>query len=67
MDTAVHFDAVSLPLRGGWRLEWRKKGCTAVCSSAAGLPSGWLGVSADGGGIDVIRGSRGGMLRVRET
>lgn len=67
MGSAVHFDAVSLPLRDGWRLEWRRKGCTAVCAEVAGLPSGWLGVPADGGGIQVARGARGGVLRVNET
>jgi len=67
MGSAVHFDAVSLPLRDGWRLEWRRKGCTAVCAEVVGLPSGWGGVPADGGGIQVARGARGGALRVNET
>lgn len=67
MPAAGSYDAVSLPLRGGWRIEWRRKGCTAECGKATGLPAGWRGVDADGGPIRVARGQRGGLVRLNET
>ena len=67
MATGARFDAVSLPLRGGWRVEWRRKGCTTCCVAAKDLPAGWLGVAAQAGPIALVQGSRGRILRLRET
>lgn len=61
------YDAVSLLLRGGWRIEWRRKGCTRECEEIIGLPAGWHGVNAEGGPLQVSRGPRGGMIRLNET
>lgn len=61
------YEAVSLPLRGGWRIEWRRKGCTRGCEEIIGLPAGWHGVNAEGGPLQVSRGPRGGLVRLNET
>lgn len=61
------YDAVSLPLRGGWRIEWRRKGSTRECEECDGLPPGWRAVPATGGPLQVARGARGGMIRLNET
>jgi len=63
----MQLDAVSLPLRGGWRLEWRRKGCLTVCQEVKGLPSGWTGVPSSDGRIRVTAGARTGMLQLNET
>ena len=67
MNARMQLDAVSLPLRGGWRLEWRRKGCLTVCKEVKGLPSGWTGVPSANGEIRVTAGARNGMLQVNET
>lgn len=63
----IQFDALSLPLRGGWRIEWRTKGCLDVCHPVKGLPSGWTGVPSPDGKIRVAAGARNGMLHLHET
>jgi predicted component of viral defense system (DUF524 family) len=67
MDTIGSYDAVSMPLRGGWRIEWRRKGCTLECEEIFGLPAGWRAVAAAGGPLQVSRGPRGGLIRLNET
>ena len=67
MSAIGSYDAVSLPLRGGWRIEWRRKGCTRECEEIVGLPAGWRAVSAAGGPLQVSRGPRGGLIRLNET
>lgn len=61
------YDAVSLPLRGGWRIEWRRKGCTLECEDVVGLPVGWKAVKTEAGPLQVARGPRGGLIRLNET
>lgn len=67
MSDQMQYDAVSLPLRGGWRIEWRKKGCLDVCHPVKGLPSGWTGVPSRDGKIRVAAGAHNGMLQLHET
>ncbi len=67
MSTKASYDAVSIPLRDGWRIEWRRKGCTLGCGEVAGLPTRWMAVNAVEGPIQVTRGPRGGLIRLNET
>lgn len=67
MSAPGSYDAVFLPLRGGWRIEWRRKGCTVECEEVVGLPTGWRAVEAEGGPLQVSRGPRGGLVRLNET
>lgn len=67
MSTKTSYDAVSIPLRDGWRIEWRRKGCTLECGEVVGLPARWMAVAAAAGSIQVTRGTRGGLIRLNET
>lgn len=67
MASISSYDALSLPLRGGWRIELRRKGCTLECDEIIGLPKGWLAVAAPSGPLQVFRGPRGGLIRLNET
>lgn len=67
MSLTGSYDAVSLPLRGGWRIEWRRKGCTLECEEVNGLPARWKAVKKEAGPIQIARGQRGGLIRLSET
>jgi predicted component of viral defense system (DUF524 family) len=65
----IPLEAVEIPLRGGWLLELRRKGCTQFCQEVTGLPEGWAGAPSDSHAAPIRwrRVMRGPALRLHET